>query len=1009
MFKTRIFSILIFTILFPVISQANATLDVPFAPVIESTTSPVRPIYSHAVQTDGKIVVGGNFATVNSQLRKNIARLNADGSLDTSFETGTGTNSTVEAVAVQADGKILIAGSFTQYNGAAVSRIARLNSDGSLDASFAPQVNSTIYVITLQTDGKILIGGNLTNVNGTSVGRIARLNSDGSLDTTFNTGTGATSTVNDIVVQTDGKILVGGQFFSFNSGNGYFLRLNANGSIDTTFNLGSGADDFVYTIALQTDGKIIIGGIFDSYNGTARFNFARVNADGTLDTTLTSPFAQSTIISEADLQADGKIIVLGNFALLGGQTRRGIARLNSNGMVDTTFAGSGFDNGSASEVTVLADGKILASGFINGYSGNAAIAIIRLNAGGSFDSAFQARTGSMAAVNSIAVQPDGKILIGGSFGLVNGFSRNRIARLNADGTTDTSFDPGTGIPEGYVNEIALQADGKIVIVGSFTSFNGTPRISIARLNADGTLDTGFNTGTMNSGTGEADDVAITAGGKILVSGNFSSFNGVSRVGIARFNTDGSLDTTFVSQLTSGRISAIAVQSDGKIVIGGLFNNYNGSSRDIARINADGTLDTSFNAGTGTNNVFDIAIQPDGKIVIGGFLFSYNGTPRNGVARINSNGSLDTTFDPGTGASDLVREVGIDTKGRIWIGGNFTQYNGAPVGRVAQLNSDGSLGKTFGTGSDGTVSAFGFYGNKTLIGGFITLFNGVLRGSLVRVSEGLTAFDYDGDSKADISIFRPSNGEWWIRRSSSSVFAAQFGGTGDKITPADFTGDGKTDLAFFRPSLGEWFVLRSEDSSFYSFPFGASGDIPAVGDFDGDGKADAGVFRPSTATWFIQKSTGGVMIENFGIANDVPVVGDYDGDGKADIAIFRPSNGQWWLKRSTAGIIAAEFGSSNDKPVQADFTGDGKTDMAFWRESTGEWFVLRSEDSSFYAFPFGSTNDIPVPADYDGDGKADAAVFRPSNSVWYLLQSQSGITAVAFGANGDIPTPTAYHQ
>jgi cytochrome c peroxidase len=272
----------------------------------------------------------------------------------------------------------------------------------------------------------------------------------------------------------------------------------------------------------------------------------------------------------------------------------------------------------------------------------------------------------------------------------------------------------------------------------------------------------------------------------------------------------------------------------------------------------------------------------------------------------------------------------------------------------------------------------------------------------------THADFDGDWKTDISIFRPSVGEWWYLKSiNGGNAAAQFGAGTDKITPGDFTGDGKTDIAFWRPSTGFWYVLRSEDFSFYSFPFGTTGDVPAPGDFDADGKTDAAVFRPSTATWYIFRSTGGTVIQTFGASGDIPQIGDYDGDGKADIAIFRPSNGEWWLNRSTAGTTATQFGVTGDKAVAADYTGDGKTDVAFFRPSSGEWFVLRSEDFSYYSAPFGISTDVPAPGDYDGDGKTDFAVFRGSSTTWYVNRSSQGYLIQSFGSAGDYPVPAAY--
>ncbi|HEY0426798.1 MAG TPA: FG-GAP-like repeat-containing protein [Pyrinomonadaceae bacterium] len=272
----------------------------------------------------------------------------------------------------------------------------------------------------------------------------------------------------------------------------------------------------------------------------------------------------------------------------------------------------------------------------------------------------------------------------------------------------------------------------------------------------------------------------------------------------------------------------------------------------------------------------------------------------------------------------------------------------------------------------------------------------------------TRFDFDGDARADLSIFRPATGEWWYLRSSDGQNRAfQFGSRTDILAPADYTGDGRTDVALFRPSTGEWFILRSEDSSFYSFPFGTNGDVPAPGDYDGDGKADAAVFRSSTATWFIMRSTGGTTIQQFGVIGDVPVVADYDNDGRNDIAVFRPATGEWWLLRSRAGLIAFQFGNRSDKPVPGDYTGDGAADVAIFRPSTGEWFVLRSENQSFYSFPFGTNGDIPAPADYDGDGKFDAAVFRPSGSTWFVNKSTGGALIQNFGVTGDKPVPSAF--
>lgn len=278
----------------------------------------------------------------------------------------------------------------------------------------------------------------------------------------------------------------------------------------------------------------------------------------------------------------------------------------------------------------------------------------------------------------------------------------------------------------------------------------------------------------------------------------------------------------------------------------------------------------------------------------------------------------------------------------------------------------------------------------------------------------TPFDFDGDKKTDISIFRPGSGEWWIQRSSTGqTVAAQFGTSTDKLVPGDYTGDGKADIAFWRPSTGEWFVLRSENSTFYGFQFGANGDIPAPADYDGDGKTDAIIFRPSTQQWFIQKSSGGTDTIVFGGASDKPVVADYDGDGRSDLAMFRPngvSGAEWRIRYTASGAVSMySFGATTDKAVPGDYTGDGKDDIAVWRFSTGEWYVLRSDDFNTSLFQFGAFSDVPVPGDYDGDGKFDFAVFRPSNSTWYVQRTTAGLLTQQFGVSGDQPVPNAYVQ
>lgn len=292
--------------------------------------------------------------------------------------------------------------------------------------------------------------------------------------------------------------------------------------------------------------------------------------------------------------------------------------------------------------------------------------------------------------------------------------------------------------------------------------------------------------------------------------------------------------------------------------------------------------------------------------------------------------------------------------------------------------------------------------------FRVTYNGETREHAFQVRPTLSSapFDFDGDGKTEIGVFRSSNGGWYNLLSSNNNFTAQaFGLSTDEIAPADFDGDGRTDLAVFRPSTGIWYLQQSTQG-FTGIAFGANGDIPAPADYDGDGRADVAVFRPSTGIWYIQRSTQGFLAAQFGANGDWPTPGDYDGDGRADIAVYRGSAGAWYLQRSTQGFTGIAFGAAGDKPVQGDYDGDGRTDVAVFRPSTNIWYAMRST-AGFSGVQFGAAGDVPAPGDYDGDARYDQAVFRPTGGNWYLLRSTAGFGGVQFGISTDTPIPSAF--
>jgi uncharacterized delta-60 repeat protein len=341
-------------------------------------------------------------------------------------------------------------------------------------------------------------------------------------------------------------------------------------------------DDTIYSIAAQSDGKILTGGRFSSVGGEQQNQIARLNSDGSLETGFSSE--PDDRVTALHLQTDGKILIGGWFMSLNQETRWGIGLLENSGGVDTNFiAGNSEAPGVPGLVSALAmqsTGHFVVGGLFPN-TGN----LERFQNGGAFDTNFNIAAqiiytnggGPSAYVSTVAIQPDDKILIGGFFTTLGGQSHDYLGRLNADGSLDTNFN---AIANGVVNAIAVQSDGKILLGGSFTSVGGQTRNRIARINADGTLDVGFDPGS----GGVVNSIALQTDGKILVGGNFTTFGGQPRNRIARLDLNGTLDESF-NPGAGGQVYAVAVQPDGKILIGGSFTSLAGQSRNrIGRLN-----------------------------------------------------------------------------------------------------------------------------------------------------------------------------------------------------------------------------------------------------------------------------------------------------------------------------------------------------------------------------------------------------------------------------------------
>jgi uncharacterized delta-60 repeat protein len=537
-------------------------------------------------------------------------------------------------------------------------------------------------------------------------------------------GTGFNSITRTIQIQSDGKIIVGGDF-SFYQGvaANRINRLNSDGTRDTSFDIGTGFNDTVLSTQIQSDGKILVGGQFTTYQGVSANRIIRLNSDGTRDITFDIGTGFGSTVQSIQIQSDGKILVGGQFTTYQGVSANRIIRLNSDGTRDTTFdIGTGF-NSDAYEIKIQSDGKILVGGNFTTYQGVSVNRIIRLNSDGTRDNTFDIGTGLAGGfARTIGIQSDGKIIVGGDFTTYQGVSANRIIRLNSDGTRDTSFNIGTGF-NSQVNNIKTQQDDKLIITGFYSTYQGVAAVRIIRLNSDGTRDNTFDIGTGFNNFTLFSEIAMN--NKILIVGFFTQYQGVSANRIIRLNSDGTRDFESIEAITTESIN---------------FNSF-------LYFNKLYNPNATFDIGTGFNNtVWSIQLQSDGKIILGGAFTTYQGVSVNRIIRLNSDGTRDTSFDDGIGFNNTVFPTQIQSDGKILVGGQFTTYQGVSANRIIRLNSDGTRDNTFdiGTGFNDTVFSTQIQSDgKIIVGGDFTTYQGVSANRIIRLnSDGTrdTSFD-----------------------------------------------------------------------------------------------------------------------------------------------------------------------------------------------------------------------------------------------------------------------------
>ena len=1041
-----------------------------------------------AIQSDGKILVGGYFITYDDGIiapydcPDYLCRLNSDGTLDQTFNYSVGNargfDNIVKAIAIQSDGKILVGGSFTTYADGIITNtdcpdyLCRLNSDGTLDQTFNYSVgnargfSSLMHAVAIQSDGKILVGGTVSATYtdglitpGDCPRGISRINTNGTLDQTFNykagiTDRGLNGATNTIAIQSDGKILVGGSFTSYTDGTimntscpAFLCRLNTTGTLDQTFNYFPlrgffGINGTVSAIAVQSDGKILVGGFSIKYAdeiitpADCPDRLCRLNADGTLDQTFNYSVGNArgfdnTVFSIA-IQSDGKILVGGSFStyddgiITATHAPDRLCRLNADGTLDQTFnytasTGRGF-NGVVYAIAIQSDGKILVGGNFSSYTDGVITAthcpdyVCRLNTNGTLDQTFNYTTatgrGFSSTVSAIAIQSDGKILVGGAFvsyadGIITAtHAPDRLCRLNAAGTLDQTFNYTTATGRGFggtVYAIVIQSDGKILVGGTSVSYTDgiiTPADCpdrLCRVSADGTLDTsfnysvgvttrGFSAGTVQSVVRLSDDTFVVGGfglvaytdatgsslticdnlcsidtdGTLIQSRNYNGicstavnaiavvpytneiYCGVANTGTSHYYThsettyyrinkgllklkyDLSLDTTFNGlrgfTFTDDILYKTILQSDGKVLAGGSLSSYTDGviipadcPNYLCRLNADGTLDTTFNYSAGNTRGFDntlraIAIQSDSKILVGGAFTQYidsTGTLTScpdRFCRVNSDGTLDQTFNYGSGRgfNGTVYAVTAKSDGKILVGGNFDSYTDGLItaadcpDQLCRLNSDGTLDQTFNyaesRGFDDWVLCLAIQSDSKIIvgGGFAEYADGVTTASYC--PDSLCRLNSDGtlDTSFNYAASRGFNDQVRaiaIQSDGKILVGGSFTTYADGIiTPADcpdrlcrVSADGTLDKTF---NYSAGITTRGFDGAVYSIVIQSDGMIVVGGGFTS--YTDENGALTSCPNYLCRLTSTGALDQTFNSEFDSSV---YDIQIDADDTIF----------------------------------------------------------------------------------------------------------------------------
>ena len=642
--------------------QPDGALDTSFNPGAGANGN----VLAVAVQPDGRVLAGGEFTTMNATNRARLARLNGDGKLDLSFDVGTGgVNGTVRALALQPDGRVLIGGDFSQVGGTNRSFLARLGTNGAVDTSFAATINGNIHALAVQPDGKILIGGAFTQVSGTNRFSLARLNTNGTIDTSFQIGSGFNGPVHAVAVLADGRILAGGSFSNYNTTNiNRLVRLEATGVLDGSFKSGTGPDGDVFSIAPTAGGRVFIGGAFQNYNAVPRAGFARLSPNGGVDRAFETGTGANAPVRAVVAQENSALIIGGDFTVVNGLPRNRIARVHGDEFLDLVgveFALSEFSvseaGGAVATITVQRTGSTNRAFNVEYFTanGSATAPADYLAAAGSFS--FTA--GQLTKTFTVTVFDDA---------LVEGNETVRLFLTNASALVDL----------GELSQATL-----VILDSARSVYFAAPEYAVSEAGTNGAI-TLIRAGSLDGDvtiTLSTSNITAAAGYDYAGFTNLITFtNGESfkTVFLPFVSDDGEPEFTESLRLRLGAPGTVGASLPATAVLS-ITDNDPGPGQ------ADGRFDPGAGAG---RFVRALALQTDGRLLVGGAFTNFANSNLNFLARLDTNGLVDPSFTPGTGPNAVVSGLGISADGRIAIGGAFTNFNGQPFNRVVRLTTNG---------------------------------------------------------------------------------------------------------------------------------------------------------------------------------------------------------------------------------------------------------------------------------------------------------------------------------